>query len=334
VSGVDAFVVAHNHAATLPATLAGLAAQRVRPERVVVLDNASSDASLEAARGWSDRLPLDIVAWAENRGFSAAANEALRRTSSPWVLSLNPDCRLEPDYLAELLGAVAGSESAGAATGLLRRAQDPALVPTGAVDSAGMVVHASLRHLDRGSGRPLSAGLLRPAWVFGASAAAALYRRAALADVAYSGGEVFDETFFAYREDADLAWRLQRRGWRCLYWPRAQALHARGLKPEARRRGTPEVNRHSVRNRFLLRWGNADWRWMASCFPFWLLRDALVVAACLTVERTSLPALREAFALRSQHLARGRANRARATVSGWRTARWFLPFGHTRGLEG
>ena len=96
-----------------------------------------------------------------------------------------------------------------------------------------MVVTASGRHLDRGAGRAVCADCaLRPAWVFGASGAAALYRREALDDVAYPAGEVFDEAFFAYREDADLAWRLQRRGWRCLYWPAARAWHARGLKPE------------------------------------------------------------------------------------------------------
>ena len=124
-----------------------------------------------------------------------------------------------------------------------------------------MVVSTAGRHHDRGSGAALSDGLERPAWVFGASGAAALYRRAALEDVAYPGGEVFDERFFAYREDADLAWRLQRRGWRCLYWPAARAFHARGLKPEAHRAGTALINRLSVRNRFLLRWANADWRW-------------------------------------------------------------------------
>jgi len=330
MSTVDVVVVTRDHAATLVATLAGLAAQRVAPARVVVVDNASRDRSLAIASDWRGRLPLEVVAWDENRGFSAAVNAALRRTTSPWVLSLNPDCRLEPGYLSELVTAAAADPRCGSATGLLLRAAGPALVATGTVDSAGMVVRASLRHLDRGGGRPYRSQYRRPAWVFGASGAAALYRRAALDDVAYRGGEVFDESFFAYREDADLAWRLQRRGWLCRFVPTARALHARGLKPEARRQATPEINRHSVRNRFLLRWGNADWRWRVACFPWWLARDLAVVAACLTVERASLPGLAEAFALRRQHRARGAANHARATVAGWRLARWFLPGGRVR----
>jgi len=330
---VDVVVVVRNHAGTLAATLAGLVAQAAPPARVVVVDNASTDGSRDVARRFADRLPLELIESPDNLGFSGAANRAIRRCDGRWLLSLNPDCRLAPDFLARLVTAAERDERAGSASGLLLRGRGDDLAATDVVDSAGMIVTAGGRHHDRGAGRRLTPDLDRPARVFGASGAAALYRRAALDDVAYAGGEVFDETFFAYREDADLAWRLQRRGWSCLYWPAARAWHARGLRPEARRRGTPEINRHSVRNRFLLRWSNADWRWLIACFPWWLARDLTVVLACLTVERSSRPALAEAFALRRQQRARGRANAARKTVSGWRTAGWFLPGGRVRRLE-
>ncbi|HVN75815.1 MAG TPA: glycosyltransferase family 2 protein [Thermoanaerobaculaceae bacterium] len=330
MSTVDIVVVVHNHAQTLGATLAAVAAQSVPPRRVVVVDNASTDGSAALAEDAGRSLPLELVRWPENRGFSAAANEALRRGREPWVLALNPDCRLAPDYLERLVAAGADHPRAGSITGLLMRAHGAELAPADRVDSAGMVVAASGRHLDRASGRQLRRRWERPAWVFGVSGAAALYRREALDDVAYPAGEVFDETFFAYREDADLAWRLQRRGWGSLLWPAARAWHERGLKPEMDRRGTPEINRHSVRNRFLLRWSNADWRWRLACFPWWLIRDLVVAAACLTVERSSAPALGEAWALRRQQRARGEANASRALVSGWRVARWFLPGGRVR----
>jgi GT2 family glycosyltransferase len=330
MSGVDAFVVAHNHARTLRSTITCLAGQTVRPERIVVVDNASADGSVGVIEDLARTLPLELVRSHENRGFAAAANDALKRTHAEWVLALNPDCRLAPDYLAQLVAAASARERVGAATGLLLRGEGEALSATERVDSAGMVVTASGRHLDRAAGRGMHAPLLRPAWVFGASAAAALYRRNAINDVAYPAGEVFDENFFSYREDADLAWRLQRRGWHCLYWPPARAWHERGLKPEHGRRGTPEINRHSVRNRFLLRWSNADWRWLVSCFPWWLARDLVVTLACLTLERASLPGLQEAWALRRQQRARGRANSSRALVSGWGMARWFLPGGRVR----
>jgi len=326
----DAFVVVHNHARTLRATLTALAAQSAPPQRIVVIDNASTDSSPQLLEELARTVPLELHRFPANRGFAAAANEAIRRTRAEWLLALNPDCRLAPDFLASLLAAAGGHERVGAASGLLLRGDGEALQPTGHVDSAGMLVTPSGRHLDRGAGRAARRAWLSPAWVFGASGAAALYRAEALADVAYPAGEVFDETFFAYREDADLAWRLQRRGWRCLFWPEARAWHERGLKPELARAGTPEINRHSVRNRFLLRWSNADWRWLLACFPWWLVRDAAVVLACLTVERSSLPGLAEAWALRRQQRARGRANASRALASPWRVARWFLPGGRTQ----
>ncbi len=330
MSEVDVVVVTYRDESTLSATLAGLAAQTLPSRRVVVVRNAA--AATTVATGFRDRLDLEIIEFTDNRGFSAAVNEGIRRTAAPWVLSLNPDCRLEADFLARLLPACTNRRRVAAAAGLLLRASGPDLAATDPVDSAGMVVDRSGRHHDRGAGLPLRPEWLVPAWVFGVTGAAALYRREALDDVAYPGGEVFDETFFAYREDADLAWRLQRRGWRCLYWPDARAAHERGLKPEAGRRLSPEINRYSVRNRFLLRWSNADWRWRLACLPAWAVRDALVAGACLTTERSSLPGLKEALALRAQQRRRGRANAARATVSGWDVTSWFMPWGRVRPL--
>lgn len=330
MSAVDVVIVVHNHAATLAATLDGLAAQTLQPARVVVVDNASTDDSRAILVA---RPGLEVVHWEENRGFAAGVNEGIQRGPSPWVLSLNPDCRLSPDFLATLVTAAERQRRVGSACGLLMRAHAAALEPTPVVDSAGMLASASGRHLDRGAGRALQHALERPAWVFGATGACALLRREALDDVAYPGGEVLDEGFFAYREDADLAWRLQRRGWRCLYWPQARAFHARGQRPEAGRRGHAAINRYSVRNRFLLLWSNADWRWRLACFPWWLLRHLVVVAACATVERSSWPGLSEAWRQRAVQRRRGAQNRARASVSGWQVAAWCLPGRRVRELE-
>jgi GT2 family glycosyltransferase len=331
---VAVVIVTHAHAPTLPATLAGLANQTSPPEEVVLVDNASRDDSVACAAPFAGRLPLEVVRWQENRGFAAAFNEGVRRSGAPWVMSLNPDCRLAEDFLAILTARAAQHPRAGSACGLLLRARGGELAATEVVDSAGMVMSPAGRHFDRGAGAPLCGDLCRPAWVFGATGAAALYRREALEDVAYPGGEVMDETFFAYREDADLAWRLQRRGWQCLYEPAARGAHARGLQPERGRRGKEAINRLSVRNRFLLRWSNADWSWHVACFPAWLLRDLVVLAACLTVERSSLPGLQQAWKLRRHQRRRGAANHRRAIVSSWRLARWFYPWGRVRSLGG
>lgn len=333
----DVVIVTYNHAATLPACLAAVARLAPAPRRVTLIDNASSDGSAEVAAAVDAALALEIVREPLNTGFAAAANRGIRDGDAPWVLLLNPDCAPRPETVQRLADAVAGCgapQRVGAATPKLLRAEGPKLAPEPIVDAAGMLVTASGRHLDRGAGSPDDGSFDRPAWVFGGTGAATLYRREALADVAYPRGEVFAESFFAYREDAELAWRLQLRGWRCLYAPGAVAAHRRGFRPEAGRAGHVAINRHSVRNRFLLRGHCADCAWHLRCFPRWLLRDLLVVGACLTVERSSLPALADVWRLRADVRERRRWVLGRRTVSPRRIARWFRRRGWTEEVAG
>ena len=101
-------------------------------------------------------------------------------------------------------------------------------------------------------------------------------------------GEFFDSDFFVYREDADVAWRAQLMGWKCLYAPYARGYHVRKVLPGNRRALPPEINMHSVKNRFLMRIKNISpnlyWRnWFSIT-----ARDLMVVMCCLLWEHTSL----------------------------------------------
>ena len=107
------------------------------------------------------------------------------------------------------------------------------------------------RHFDRGAGIDDDGRFDTEEDVFGITGALALFRRGVL-EASRVDGEVFDADFFAYREDADLAWRLQGFGYRARYVPRAVAYHRRSVTPERRRSLSPAVNYHSVKNRFLL----------------------------------------------------------------------------------
>ena len=120
------------------------------------------------------------------------------------------------------------------------------------VDSTGIYFNPMLRHLDRGSQEVDNGHYLQYEYVFGATAAAALYRREMIDDIALDG-EFFDSDFFVYREDADVAWRAQLMGWKCLYAPYARGYHVRKVLPGNRRALPPEINMHSVKNRFLMR---------------------------------------------------------------------------------
>jgi GT2 family glycosyltransferase len=146
-----------------------------------------------------------------------------------------------------------------------------------------------LRHLDRGSQEVDNGHYMNHEYVFGATAAAALFRREMIDDVSVDG-EFFDSDFFVYREDADVAWRAQLLGWRCLYTPHSRAYHVRKVLPGNRRALPKEINMHSVKNRFLMRIKNITsdlyrrhWFWIT-------FRDVVVVGCCLLYEHYSMKA--------------------------------------------
>jgi GT2 family glycosyltransferase len=284
---VSVIIVSHDDASDLPLSIGSALEQRGIALEVVVVDNASTDRSAEVARGYGSRVRL--IALPENTGFAAAMNAGIGQTAGRYVVALNPDCKLEPDFCAVLAERLDRSPGVGSASGRIYRAQGETLEPTGLLDSTGIYFTRTGRHLDRGSQERAEGRYLEEEPVFGTSGAAGFYRREALESARISTG-VFDSDFFLYREDADLAWRLRRLGWTCLYVPRAIAHHRRRNLPARRRQMSPEVNRHSVKNRFLLRINNqTPGHFVATLLPT-LARDLVVLGACLTVERSSLPA--------------------------------------------
>jgi len=285
---VSITIVTWNSAQYLGECFASLARQNYQPVEVIVVDNASTDGTREVLARFGDRISIEYNDI--NAGFAAAQNQAIRRSKGDWVLALNPDVVLEPDFIRQLVAAAGEDERIGTVCGRLRAiGRDLKPPKRDIIDTAGIYFTPSMRHFDRGSGEPDDGRFNRTGYVFGASAAAALYRREMIAGIS-EDGEFFDPDFFAYREDADVAWRAQLLGWRCLYVPRAAGYHVRSVRPGPRNAVPAVLNMHSVKNRFLLRIKNVTgglyWR-------FWVpatLRDLLVLGGCLLWEWQSLPA--------------------------------------------
>jgi GT2 family glycosyltransferase len=326
-------VVSHDSAADLRGCLDSVAGLDPPPEEVIVVDCASADGSAGVAERWRREhrgsLPLEIHPSSENLGFAGGMNEALARTRAPHVLSLNPDARPAPDYGARLLtrmerGIPGRPEMrAGAVTGRLIRPAPEGGVSPPTLDACGMRLTPAWRHLDRGSGEPDRGRWDRPDRVFGATGAASLFRREALLDAAVDG-EVFDPRFHSFREDAELAFRLHERGWEVLYEPRARCEHRRFNLPERRRSMPPEINRQSLKNRYLLR------LYHQTAANFWktliptLARDLMALGWVLTAERSSLPAYHWLWRNRWEILARRRMIQQRRRVPAAEIDRWFF----------
>lgn len=306
---VSVVIVTWNSAPFLRRCLAALAAQTYPDIELIHIDNASSDDSVAIVRGCetAQHIMNDT-----NRGFSAAVNQAVRIANGEFVLLLNPDAYLEPEYVSSL---VATLENFGMATGKLLQAE------SGLIDSKGIRMTRSGRHFDVGQGLRDQPDNRRE--VFGVSGAAAMYRMAFIRDVTV-GGEFLDEDFFAFREDADVAWRGRLFGWKAVYVPEAVAHHVRTVTPEKRRSLSAVTNMHGVKNRFLLRLKNEGLYLAIRNAPFELTRDLIVIVAALTIERTSLPALTWLWKNRRRIMEKRRAIQSRRRVSDRELAGWFV----------
>ena len=245
---ISVIIVNWNHGHLLKNCLDVLLAQASPRFDVTIVDNGSTDGSPD----WvASRYP-DVRLWTflDNRGFSRAFNWGVGHTDGDFVLSLNPDVTVKPGFISEMVRALCQDERIGMVAPKLLRADEPTVL-----DSTGLFIDRRRRPYDRGQGEIDRGQYDARPYVFGACGGAALYRRAMLDDLAL-GGEYFDEDFFAYYEDADLAWRAQLRGWRCVYAPRAVATHARGWGDTLRKRGHAAKNgrgpRFALRNRYLM----------------------------------------------------------------------------------
>lgn len=209
---VSVLIVNFNGASFLPRCLAALRAQ-IRPaDRVLLVDNASSDDSLAWARAQPD---IEVLAPGKNLGFAGANNLGIAACETEFVALLNADAFPEPDWLEQLLRA-AEEHPAAASFGSRQLADGHPET----LDGIGDVYHLSGLVWRAGHGHPQTPDDLRPREIFSPCAAAALYRRAAVRAV---GG--FDADFFCYCEDVDLGFRLRLAGHGARYVPGAVVRH-------------------------------------------------------------------------------------------------------------
>jgi GT2 family glycosyltransferase len=319
-STVSVTIVTYNSESFIRRCLDSVLGQDWPSLQVIVVDNHSQDRTRAILAEF--RQHVEVIVNGENLGFAAAQNQAIRRAGGDWILCLNPDVRLNSNFLSCLLERNI-DPGIGTVCGKLLRATPTLEIPAQAkLDSAGIYFTPTFRHFDRGSNTPDREEFNVPALVFGATAAAALYRRKMIEDVSVEG-EFFDEDFFLYREDADVSWRAQLQGWRCLYLPEAIGYHVRRVFPECRRSLPALINRQSVQNRFLMRIKNVSFSLYLRHFLPVTARDLAVLFYCLFVERSSLGAFSSVMRLWRRTLAKRRIIQARRRVPDSYLQSWF-----------
>ncbi len=285
---VSVTIVTYNSGRFIKRCLESVLEQKYPNLEVIIIDNASTDGTVDILSQFEDRCQIHYND--ENIGFAAAQNQAIALSGGEWVLTLNPDVLLLKNFIQALVDAGQSDPKAGTICGKLLTIRATFDLPEKQlVDSTGIYFTPMLRHLDRGSQEVDNGHYLNFEYVFGATAAAALYRRQMIDDISIQG-EFFDPDFFVYREDADVAWRAQLMGWRCVYTPLARGYHVRNVLPGNRRALPPEINMHSVKNRFLMRIKNMTGDLYRRNWFSITTRDIVVIGACLVREHTSLKA--------------------------------------------
>jgi len=161
----------------------------------------------------------------KNMGFAHAVNQGISESKGEYVLTLNPDVIVTEGYIDTLLEKITADKRIGAVSGKLLNRKNKKML-----DSTGQIVYKNRFARDRGH-HEIDTNQYQEGCVFGTCAAATLYRRETLLDVKLNN-EFFDNDFFAYLEDVDLAWRAQTRGWKFYFMDNALAYHQRAASSQ------------------------------------------------------------------------------------------------------
>jgi len=318
-AAVSINVLGLNHRSYLEQCLGSVLTQTYRPFEVTYIDNGSTDGSLEFIQ---QQYPqVRALSNGTNLGYSGGHNVGIRNTSGEYVLLLNPDVRLAPSFVAEAVRVLESADDVGMVAGKLLLMNEAGKASS-RLDATGIGINRRRKNYERGHSEEDVGQYDQVEAVFGPFGAAPFYRRAMLEDIRI-GAEIFDEDFFAYREEVDLAWRAQLRGWRCLYTPTAVAYHVHAYRPESRKSRPAWQRRLQFRNRYLLMLKNDTPANLLRHIPFILPYEIAAFGYALFVEPCLLGGYLDVLRLSPRMLRKRRWIQSHCRVSDTTMLRWF-----------
>lgn len=199
--------------------LVSLQAQTMKDFEIIVIDNSLNP---KFSEGLKARYPA--VGWFSqdrNLSYCESLNFGIAKSREEFILCLNDDIQLAPDYIEEAAKGFSRGPRIGMVTGKILRSDKTTL------DSTGQFLSLFYTAKERGYGKKDSGCFDEPGYVFGVTGAAGFYRRQMLEEIREKEG-YFDSRFCYFYEDLDVAWRAHRRKWSAYYAPKAQAYHVRG----------------------------------------------------------------------------------------------------------
>ncbi len=285
-------IVTWNHESSITQCIESIVKQTYHNYEIRITDNGSSDRTVEAIRNFH---PISLVVNPTNVGFSKAHNQVIHQSTADYALIMNPDVFLPPTFLETLVGFAEKHNDGGSFGGKLLRPESLSeTMKGGIVDTTGLILSRNLQVTNRGEGEIDTGQFGIAGKVFGHSGALVLLKRKALKTVAI-GSEYFDEDFFAYKEDADFAWRLQTAGYPAYYDPQAVAYHMRAVKASARKMRSVRIRQLSYKNHLLLIFKNESLHHLFFNSPWIITYELKKFLYLLFFEPRSLAVLPEFF---------------------------------------
>jgi len=219
-------LVTFNGQKYLPYCLESIRNQTFKDFSVLVIDNDSHDNTVNFIKQYYPSVR--VVENKKNLGFAKAHNQGIHWTKSEYVLCLNQDIFLEQDFLKKAIDFLDTHPNVGSISGKLLRWNFKNKTRTNLIDTIGLKIFKNHRVIDEKQGVRDNEEFNAPREIFGPSGAAPIYRRTALENIKLNN-EYFDEDFFIYKEDVDLAYRLRIGGWKSFNVPQAIGYHDRSI---------------------------------------------------------------------------------------------------------
>lgn len=224
-------IVTNNSEPFLAHAIEALEKQTLLPKEVILVDTGSKNPGYLNHNNYS--FPLRVIIAEPNSGFCKGNNIGVEHANpdSQYLFFLNPDAFLFPTFLesATKILEQTKNQHLGAITGPAYGYDIKADMPSGLYDTTGIFPTWYGRWYDRGQGMPVLSQLYNKKEEIPAICGALFFcRRSALKTVMLQGREVFDETFYMYKEDIDLSLRLKKKGWSLGFFPELEAHHCRG----------------------------------------------------------------------------------------------------------